>query len=128
VKPYDPDVEPVAADWLALDESDRLALVEDYHRRHRIRLPQSRLHAALHVVVENQVAMGEAIVAETFDRLQGDGLTRHEALHAIATVVAEHMAAVLREAPGTTTDPNARYSEQLRKLTATDPGETEQEV
>lgn len=128
MKEYDPDVEPVAAEWLALDESERLTLVEDYHRRHRIRLPQSRLHAALHVVVENQAALGETVVAETFERLQGDGLTRHEALHAIATVVAEHMAALLREMPGTTTDPNARYFEQLRKLTATDQSETEADV
>jgi hypothetical protein len=35
---YDPDIPPDASDWLALDEDERLILVEDYHRDARIPL------------------------------------------------------------------------------------------
>lgn len=59
---YDPDAGPVATEWLAIDEAERIALVESYHRRGRIRVPQLTPHATIHVVVENQIALGEAVV------------------------------------------------------------------
>ncbi|HTE86821.1 MAG TPA: hypothetical protein VK821_19070 [Dehalococcoidia bacterium] len=34
---YDPELAPAAADWLELDESIQMNLVEAYHRRRRIR-------------------------------------------------------------------------------------------
>jgi hypothetical protein len=54
--PYDPDHVPNAADWLGLDEGERLHQAETYHRRVRDRSPNDALHAVVHVIVENQVA------------------------------------------------------------------------
>ena len=55
-------------------------MVIDYHRRTRVQLENPEPHAIAHVVVENQVALGEAtLVPETLDRLMGEGLDRHEA-------------------------------------------------
>ena len=55
---YDPEKDLHADRWLAMDEAERVAAVESYHRRKRIRLPQATLHTTIHSVVENQVALG----------------------------------------------------------------------
>jgi hypothetical protein len=87
---YDPDVQPAAADWLGLAEEQRLALVLAHHSDPGAPLPNVRLHAAIHVVVENQVALGDpAGVAETLQRLQLEGLSRHDAIHLIGTAVSD---------------------------------------
>ncbi len=84
---YNPDDPPSARDWLALSEDDRLEQVLAYHEREGIKSPNARLHAAIHVVVENQIALGENAVRDTVVRLQAKGMTRHEALHRIGGVV-----------------------------------------
>ncbi|BCB27870.1 hypothetical protein SKTS_27560 [Sulfurimicrobium lacus] len=102
---YDPEVTPDPAEWLALDEGERIQLVEAFHREARIPLPKSAraLHAAIHAVVENQLAMDDqAIVRDTLQRLLEDGLTRHDALHAIGSVLAERIADAYQESSGTT--------------------------
>jgi hypothetical protein len=72
-------------------------LVVDYHRRTRVKLPNQRLHAAIHVAVENQIAMGDELpVHGVLDRLQAEGLDRHDAIHAIGSALAEHMGICLR--------------------------------
>lgn len=85
---YDPNLAPDPEAWQALEEQDRIALVADYHEQANETLDnpaRDRLHAAMHCIVENQVVMGdETPVAATLDRLTDEGLTRHEALHAIA--------------------------------------------
>jgi hypothetical protein len=93
---YDPDQAPAAESWLALDEDVRLQLVMDYHKRERSPLPNARLHAAIHVVIENQIALRDKAVRDTVARLQSKGLTRHDALHRIGHVVTE----LLLEASG----------------------------
>ncbi len=116
---YDPDKTPDAKQWLALDEDERNQLVEKYHRKHRIELPNSRVHASLHVVVENQIAEGLDCVVRAMDRLQVQGLSRHDTLHAIATVLAMHLNDLLR--PGTQHDPataHDRYYAEVERLDA----------
>jgi hypothetical protein len=82
-------VQTAPSEGLATDEMERIELVRRFHRRARIVLPSERAHAAFHVVVEDQVAMGEETpVAATLDRLIREGLDRHEAVHAIASVLA----------------------------------------
>lgn len=89
---YDPHQAPDPQEWTALDEAERLLLAEEYHRRKRIRLPNPRVHACMHVIVENQIAMGDELnVARTLCRLMSEGLDRHDALHAIGTVMTYHM-------------------------------------
>jgi hypothetical protein len=55
-------------------------------------------------------------VQRTLDRLMQEGIDRHEAIHAVATVLAEHMSDLARNSPPQA-DPNARYFAALEKLT-----------
>jgi len=93
---YDPSHAPDPGAWNALDEAERLHLVQQYHKRERIKLPKAEVHAAFHVVVENQIAMGaEMNVSKTLERLLAGGLDRHDALHAILAVLVGQMQSVL---------------------------------
>jgi hypothetical protein len=112
---YDPEKDPQADKWLAMDEDERIAAVEVYHRRQRVRLPQPTLHAAIHTVVEDQIALGEGAVVETLARLRSEGLTRHEALHQIGKVLAEEILHVLK---GEQSDLSGSYLDRVRRLTA----------
>ena len=116
---YDPDRAPAANAWLALDEDERLSLAAAYHRQEQMAPPQARLHAAIHVVVENQVALGETTVVDTLARLRGEGLSRHEAVHAIGSVLVERLVAALRGELTSETLPGA-YLKSLQALTAED--------
>lgn len=115
---YDPDKHPDPKEWLALDEDDRLQGVREYHQKKRIRLPNARLHAVIHVIVENQVALGKEIPAKsTLLRLMREGLDRHDAVHAIGSALAAHLFDLLKIRPEGT-DLNAIYYAELRRLTA----------
>ena len=118
MRKYDPEVDRQADEWLATGEAERIAAVEAYHRRHRIRLPRQTLHATIHTVVENQLALGEQVVIEALARLRSEGLTRHEAVHAIGMVLAEQIYDVLMDQGAVTSDPNTPYLARVRQLTA----------
>jgi hypothetical protein len=53
---YNPDVPPNSALWLELDEAERITAVIAHHKRSREELPNQRLHATIHVIIENQLA------------------------------------------------------------------------
>jgi hypothetical protein len=77
-----------------------------------------RLHAAIHVIVENQVAMGDELpVRRVLERLRREGLDRHEAIHAIGSVLANHLSDLLATGPRTV-DAHAPYWTELERLTA----------
>lgn len=107
-----------ADEWLATGEAERIAAVEAYHRRQRIRLPSPRLHATIHTVVENQLALGEEVVVEALARLRSEGLTRHEAVHAIGMVLAEQIYGALKDPSGAESNLNAPYLDRVKELTA----------
>jgi hypothetical protein len=89
---YDPDCAPDPQRWRAQNEMDLMDIVQRYHRRAGIRLPDERIHAALHVMVENQVALGaQTPVGEAVDRLMGEGMSRHDAIHAVGAVLDKHV-------------------------------------
>ena len=114
---YDPLAAPASEQWLALDESERIALVESYHRRARAVLPNRTAHATFHAIVENQAALGdETPVRRTLARLVEEGVDRHEAIHAVAAALAEHMFDLFRAA-SPPSNPNASYFAALEKLT-----------
>lgn len=115
---YDPGTSPSSVDWLQTDEGERIELVASYHRRKKIRLPNSQLHAVIHVVVENQLALGEETVAETLARLQRDGLSRHDALHAIGSVLVTDLYELMQESSEATGAAYRRYLDRLQTLTA----------
>ena len=114
---YNPDCDVDPNAWLALDESERLDSVMEYHRRHRIRVPNDTVHATIHVIVENQVALGDNPAKSVLLRLMSEGLERHEAVHAIGSVLAEQLFNALKD-KSTETDLNAEYWSKLNRLTA----------
>src|SRR6516162_883188 len=117
---YNPLVSPDPEEWLALGEQERIDLARDYHRKARIRLPNAKVHATLHAIVEAQIALGDETPARrTAQRLMDDGLDRHEAIHAIALVFVEFMRDLMN-APESGTDPNAPYFAALERLTVDD--------
>jgi hypothetical protein len=80
-------------------------------------LPNVRLHATFHVIVENQAALGdETPAAKTLERLMNEGVDRHEAIHAVAAVLSDHINEVLRGS-SLPSDPNVPYYAALEKLT-----------
>jgi hypothetical protein len=114
---YDPLKAPDAKAWLAMDESERLALIEIFHAEANIELPNELLHATTHCVVENQAALGvETPVRKTLFRLMREGVDRHEAIHAVGWVLMDHIHKIARGAP-MPADANAPYFEALEKLT-----------
>lgn len=115
---YDPDRAPDPAEWLDLDEQERIALVEDYHRLARVKLPSLIAHAAFHVTVENQIAEGLEAVLRAMARLSDAGLSRHNAIHAVANVVATHMFDLLNSKDDATVS-QSRYIAAVERVTAT---------
>ncbi len=115
---YDPELAPEASEWLSLDEGERLLLVEGYHRDARIRLPKTgrQLHATIHTVVENQLALNDEPVVRALARLMKEGLNRHDAVHAVGAVLAEHIYDLLKlkETPETS---RAQYYAAIERLT-----------
>ena len=115
---YDANERPHSATWLELDENERIDAVMDYHRRAGVKLENLKLHAMTHVVVENQVALGEATpVPATLNRLVDEGLDRHEAIHAIGSILMSIVFDASHD-PDVGGDINARYSRELATLTA----------
>jgi hypothetical protein len=83
---YDASAAPDPEAWLQLDEQERIDLAIEYHRRYHLRMGQSqKLHG---VIVENQVALGDVtVVPATLARLMREGLDRHDAIHAIGSIL-----------------------------------------
>lgn len=118
---YDPLHAPDLVGWLALDEQEGSMLVERHHRRDGVELPNPTLHAMVHVVVENQLAANDGAVVRAPARLMKAGLPRHDAIHAVGSVVAEHLFELLK-GNGTGIDTpeaaHARYYGSIERLTA----------
>ena len=117
---YDASKKVDPSEWLDLDEQERISLVLRHHEdcgdTRDLQSPMG--HAVFHVIVENQVAGGPATpVAAVLDRLIGEGLERHDAIHAIGSILAEHMAE-LRAGTCEDADANEAYYGRLAALTA----------
>ena len=115
---YDPLTAPDPEMWLGLDEDERKILIESYHGDARIEVPNLTMHAALHAVVETQIAMGDALpIRRKMVSLLASGLDRHDAIHAIASVLATHIYDLATgSAPGP--EPNDAYFKAVKRLTA----------
>ena len=119
---YNPDININPATWLALDETERLELIEHYVFSDEEDIDDniSSIHATAHCIVENQLALDEKETVDAYKRLIRQGLKRHETIHALGAVIFEgvndSMSEVRdgEEAP----DMTIRYKSRLRKLTA----------
>jgi hypothetical protein len=117
---YDPLHAPDPKEWNELDEQERIQVVEQYHRRARIPLPNAKAHAVFHAVVETQIALGDELpVRRTLQRLMSEGLDRHDAIHAIGSILAQHMFDMVSTPEAISkADPNDAYYAALERLTA----------
>ena len=114
---YNPFVPPRPEKWLAMDEDKRLRLAEDWHVNAGEVAPAAKLHATLHVIVENQIALGdETPVRVVAERLMAEGLDRHEMIHAISEALA-HMIYGRPGGDGEEGKGVEAYYAALRKLT-----------
>jgi hypothetical protein len=111
---YDPLIAPDPLHWLALSEDERTELVLKHHRRAKKKLPNARMHAAMHVMVENQLAEGHEAAVEALARLMAGGLHRHAAIHAIASVAIVQLHTVMQ---GGREFDRAAYDRELGELT-----------
>jgi hypothetical protein len=125
---YDPLTEPNPQQWLAMDEQQRIDLVLAYHRRAGLGGPRIMAHAGIHVTVENQIADDELPVRRIARRLMSEGLDRHDAIHAIGSVLIVDISDRLREAESGSWQAkndldwaaarNKAYFDRLERLTA----------
>jgi hypothetical protein len=117
---YDASEAPDPTVWLALDETERIDLAVDYHRRNHLPLGGSaKLHGVVHAIVENQVALGDAtVVPATLARLMDEGLNRHDAIHAVGSVLMGIVFDVISKKDDGGGDLNAKYGRELAELTA----------
>ena len=114
---YDPDVAPDPEQWLALGEEERLDLVLDYHRRAGISLPNEKIHAVMHATIENQIALGDELpVQRAVERLMAEGLDRHQAVHAVGSVLAGHLNQLLKDPEAKPVSQDA-YNAAVERLT-----------
>lgn len=122
MKQYNPHKTPNAAKWLAMDEHRRIFLAQGYHRRANTRLPNEKAHAVAHVIVENQIALGDELPVRTLRRLIAEGLNRHEAIHAIGMVLVEFIYDLMKQPKAEPSehgpDQSKPYYDALQALTA----------
>jgi len=114
---YHPSQSPAPDEWLEIDESTRVDLVRDYHEMASTEFQDGAedMHALIHVVVENQIAMNVEPVPATIAKLTRQGLKRHEAIHAVGAIIAEDLFELFKNNQAFDIK---RYRRRLDKLTA----------
>ena len=118
MKRYDPNRAPEPAEWLELDEQERIVLAERFHRKVHEPAQSLKAHAIVHAVVETQIALNDPPSArDALTRLMSEGLDRHEAIHAIGSVLTDYLFEAFR-GPGAKDTSNAAYAQDLSRLTA----------
>ena len=114
---YDPMIQPDAEAWAALDDHEHISLVMKYHQEAGIELPDENTHALVHVVVENQIALGDETPAEAvLHRLINEDLDRHDGIHAIASILVNHIHELMHGDDAALG--NDEYYAELKNLTA----------
>jgi len=115
---YLPLTSPDPQEWLSLDESERIDLVRVFHAKTGGLEPMEALnmHSAIHVLVENQIAMEVEPVPATVSRLIRQGLDRHEAIHAIGAVISAEVYELQQK--NRVPSNQGVYRRRLEKLTA----------
>lgn len=117
MREYDPSASLDPEEWDLLEEDEKLALVQQYHEQYDSDLPDLALHSLVHTIVENQIALGDELpVAATLARLEREGLDRHDAIHAIASILVDHLHEILSGSD--TNGVHEQYYEAVTALTA----------
>lgn len=77
-----------------LQEKLMVGLLNEHlqHPHHGLTPARTRVHVAIHVVVETQLRQGKpSITTRTLRRLMADGMSRHDAIHLIGDVVSDEV-------------------------------------
>ena len=119
MKYYNPDEPLNESEWLDLDDEERRRLVSNFHESSGEEFQDDgalTMHSYMHVFVENQIATNVDLVPETVTKLVRQGLSRHEALHAISAIIVED---IFDMSKGTKSEfcPK-KYRRKLEKITA----------
>ncbi len=115
---YDPSVDADPQAWLGLDEIVRTLVVEQAHRDVDFgEEANPRAHALAHVLVENGLAQADGPTRAALERLQREGLDRHEAVHAIGSVLMWHIHEILAQGIDDKAVSDRIYRDALEKLT-----------
>ena len=117
---YNPAKSPKPSEWLALDELTRLDLISQFHEDHGEFGESMEAHAGIHAAGETQLAMDVPNARDALVRLRRSGLTRHDAIHAIGSVLAEHLHGLVHNQDVQPDEANSRYYERLRSFTKED--------
>jgi hypothetical protein len=112
---YDPKESPNPAEWLALDEGHRILMIESFHKEYGEYGESLKMHSIMHAVIEAQLAQEIEAVKDAVLRLRKDGLSRHDAIHAIGSVLAEYILEMLKK--DESGDVNEEYFDRLSQLT-----------
>ncbi len=120
MRQYNPANNPKPREWLALDELTRLDLISQFHEDHGEFGESIEAHSGIHATIETQLAMDLPNVRSALGRLRKSGLTRHDAIHAIGTVLAEHIREIMTNRDIDTDEANSRYYEKLNTLARED--------
>ncbi len=115
---YDPTKPINPEQWLSLDEVERVDLVRCFHESLDDEMPDDALstHSSIHVIVENQLAMGVEYIPDTIAKLTRQGLDRHEAIHAIGAIITEDIYDIVK---GNIQEFSPKkYRRKLEKITA----------
>ncbi|MGO0305044.1 hypothetical protein ACTL6P_00275 [Endozoicomonas acroporae] len=119
MKYYNPNKPLNVSEWLVLDDEQRKILVSNFHESTEEEFQDDgalTMHCYMHVVVENQIATNVDLVSETVTKLVRQGLSRHEALHAISAIIVEDVFDMLK---GTKSEfCLKKYRRKLEKITA----------
>ncbi len=118
MKSYNPEKPIDAEEWLELDESLHIELIQRYHQTietNELEEGAGTMHALIHVIIENQLAMDICVVKEALNKLVRQSLHRHDAIHAIGAVISDDIFAILSN--GETHDMK-KYRGRLARLTA----------
>lgn len=117
MKNYHPSQTPPPEEWLELDESLRIDLVRKSHEAAGVEFEEGaeNIHSVIHVIVENQLAMKVEPVPATISKLTRQGLSRHEAIHAVGAVLSQDLFEIMKN----NQEHNIKkYRRRLEKLTA----------
>lgn len=114
---YDAEIRLNDSDWSELDELDKILAVDVYHREKKPH-PLAHVahhHAIIHVAIEDQNLSGDPPETRVaLERLIGEGLSRHEAIHAIGSILYETVSSLIDD--DREPDMNA-YARDLATLT-----------
>ncbi len=115
---YNPNFDLNSGEWLSLTELERLDLVREFHEREKIDISGIDAHCSLHTVIENQLAEDSPkLVGITLKRLLVAGVSRHDAIHALANAMSQELFRMMK---GNELFSEKRFNRDLQSLNPRD--------